>query len=78
MLCAISQQDVRSTAMNQSNVAEDADLDFEQSEILERARLSDVLEVLVAVSGDTGVWTTKFSASNSLKRLASLTWSAWL
>ena len=38
--------------MDQSNVAEDADLGLAQYEILERARLGDVLEVLVAIAVD--------------------------
>nr|WP_241996023.1 hypothetical protein [Kribbella sp. VKM Ac-2568] len=38
--------------MNQSNVTEDADVDVVHSEILEGARLSDVVEELGTVAGD--------------------------
>jgi hypothetical protein len=38
--------------VDKSNVTEDADVDVVHSEILEGARLSDVLEVLVAIAGD--------------------------
>ena len=37
--------------MDQSNVAEDADVDVVHSEVLEGTWLSDVLEVLVAIAG---------------------------
>lgn len=52
-LRAIGQQAVRSMTVDQSNVADETDLDFERSEVLERARLSDVFKVFVAYAGDT-------------------------
>jgi hypothetical protein len=39
--------------VDQGNVTEDADVDVVHSEILERARLGDVVEELATVAGDT-------------------------
>jgi len=53
VLRAIGEHRVAGAAVNECNVAEDADLRLEESEVLERPGLRDVFEVLIAVSGDT-------------------------
>src|SRR4051812_979759 len=52
LLRSVGKQGVGGPAVDQSNVAEDADVDIVHSEILEGARLGDVVEELGTVAGD--------------------------
>jgi hypothetical protein len=52
VLRTIGEHGVTGATVNECNVAEDANLRLEESEILERPGLRDVFEVLLAVSGD--------------------------
>src|SRR4051812_44495345 len=53
LLRSIGEHGVCGAAVDESNVTEDADVDVVHSEILEGARLTDVVEELGAVAGDT-------------------------
>src|SRR3954468_16645115 len=54
LLRSVGEHRVCGAAVDQRNVTEDADVDIVHSEILEGARVSDVVEELGAVAGDTG------------------------
>src|SRR4051794_23132509 len=53
LLRSIGEHGVCGPAVDEGNVTEDADVDVVHSEILEGARLSDVVEELGTVAGDT-------------------------
>src|SRR3954464_14378213 len=53
LLRSIGEHGVCGAAVDESNVTEDPDVDVMHSEILEGARLSDVVEELGTVAGDT-------------------------
>jgi hypothetical protein len=53
LLRAIGEHGVCGAAMDQRHIAEETNLGVAQSEILEGSGLGDVLEVLLAVAGDT-------------------------
>ena len=53
LLCSVGEHRVCGAAVEQGDVAENADVDVMHGEVLERARSGDVLEELGTVAGDT-------------------------